>query len=268
MEWERIAEWLTSGWLIGLATLVPAVIGVVTFLASVPFSPARFYAWQLRRQGATVAALDPERHANQREVLQRRIDYLASKAAAAQHIPTPWRRYVIGAVIWSYFAWMIFLLAWQGPAGPPGSPPSFIPPGALGWLFAVWFQILVAWAGLRSTLVYAVNNYRERARFIAEGCPPNFEPRPHLHARIRATEEAEIEEVIRADPAAVRALRMGKRGEMPNHWRTRSLWVLGFRRGMWLSKRISCGIQREPMPRRAAHGRRSATTRAVGASGK
>jgi hypothetical protein len=248
-EWERLSEWLTWGWLLGLATLVPAVIALVTFLASVPFSPARFYAWQLRRQGETLAALDPVRHKNQREVLQGRVDHLANKAAAAQIVPTPWKRYVIGAFIWSYLAWMTFLLVWQGPSGPPGTPSWPIPPGPMGWVFAIWFQLMVAWAGLRSTLVYAVNNRRERAKFIAAGCPPDFVPRPHLHERIRAAEVREMEQAVDARRPYRRARQMWRDGTMPAEWRPRSRGVVRIRQFKWITRRALHGVQKQPMPR-------------------
>lgn len=190
----KVVRW---GWAVPTATVVPAIIALITFLASVPFSPARFWAGQLRRQGEVVQALDPERHANQRDVLLGRVDELANKAAAAQHIPTPWKRYVGGAVIWTYWAWLIVILVWKGPNAPPGVP-DLVPPGIPGWIFAISFLLLMGWLGLRWTLVYAVNNHRERAKFIEQGCPPDFVPRPHLHARIRANEEAELATAVNA----------------------------------------------------------------------
>jgi hypothetical protein len=124
------------GWLVPTATVVPAVITLATFMATVPCSPARFWAWRLRRHGAAVAALDPERHANQLEVLQQRTDYLANRVAAAQHIPTPWLRYVIGAFISSYVVALIVILVWQGPG-------DFPVPGPGAWVFAGWTIVWV-----------------------------------------------------------------------------------------------------------------------------
>jgi hypothetical protein len=240
------------GWLVPTATVVPAVITLATFMATVPCSPARFWAWRLRRHGAAVAALDPERHANQLEVLQQRTDYLANRVAAAQHIPTPWLRYVIGAFISSYVVALIVILVWQGPG-------DFPVPGPGAWVFAGWTIVWVTFVALRSTLVYATNNRRERAKFIAEGCPPDFVPRPHLHARIRANEEREREQIARnilARPRATRshrrAKRMWKNGTMPADWRPRSRDVVRVRQAKWAARRIFLGVQKRPMPALAA----------------
>ena len=126
MSWA----WLAS--IASTATVMSASITLLTFMATVPFSPARFWSWRLRKHGQTVAALDTDRHKNQREVLLRTTDYLASKAAATQQIPTPWKRYVVGSFIWTYFAWLLFLLVKEGPTG--------LAPGARGHcqLEVVW----------------------------------------------------------------------------------------------------------------------------------
>jgi hypothetical protein len=111
----------------------------------------------------------------------RRADYLANKAAAAQQIPTPWRRYVIGSAAWVFFGYLLYVdvrllsLLTQTPI-----------PAPLGInqseLWAFWLiSLLLGLFGLagllfayRLTVVYMVHNVRERARFIAEDCPADF----------------------------------------------------------------------------------------------
>jgi DNA-binding GntR family transcriptional regulator len=78
-----------------LLVVATGVVGLLATISTLPLSPARFWSWRLRKHMETVKALDPERHAAQYAVLVRRADELASEAAAAHHIRTPWSRFVM-----------------------------------------------------------------------------------------------------------------------------------------------------------------------------
>lgn len=169
-------------WIVGAGTVASGSVALLTFLASLPFSPARFWTWRVRKQMETVNALDPERHKALREVLLRKADELAGKAAAAQRIPTHWVRNVIGSVVWMYAITATIVLPWAW------SHHEDLPKAFGDWFMIIAGVLLGYGFAYRATVVYVLHNRRERARFIQEGCPANFVVRPTLHERERAAQ--------------------------------------------------------------------------------
>jgi hypothetical protein len=221
------------GWIVSTATVASGAAAFVAFLASVPFSPARFWSWQLRKHMETVSALAEDRHKAQREVLMRRADELASKAAAAQRIPTPWKRYVIGTAGWVFLgaltvnyiaiAHATLKVRWSDEFW-ESLPALIYLPVAL---------LLCLGFAYKSTVVYVRYNARERARFIEEGCPADFATEPTVHERGDAWAEQERQRSLRR--AAIyfsgleRAKRMKKAGVMPDTWPSHSRAVRAWR---------------------------------------
>lgn len=202
------------GWIGSTAAAASATGAFLAFLASVPFSPARFWSWRVRKQMDTVKALDPDRHKAQREVLLRQADVLASRAAAAQRIPTPWKRYVFGVAAWAYFGWGIVAFVVDRVRGVNLRP--------MDATMGIAVTIVFVWYAIRSTVVYILYDRRERARFIAEGCPADFVRVPTLHERVRAAQNAQ--HLANARVVAYhrrvrrRAKQMKKAGVMPDDW--------------------------------------------------
>jgi hypothetical protein len=166
------------GWIGSTTTVASAVAAFLAYLGSVPFSPARFWSWRLRTHMQTVNSLDDGRHKAQKEVLLRRADYLADKAAAAHQIPTPWWQYVIGSAIWVYFAAAFANAAWEHYHLGIRVYPIF-------WVTASYACVLAFPPAYRFTVVYLRHTARERARFIAEGCPADFVTSPPMYFRQR-----------------------------------------------------------------------------------
>ncbi|MGV0715911.1 hypothetical protein ABQE93_10945 [Mycolicibacterium sp. XJ662] len=218
------------GWLIPTATVVPAILTLVTFLVSVPFSPARYWAWRLRRQGETVAALDPERHRNQREALLCQTDYLADRAVAAAQIPTPWKRYTLGIFAWTHLLTLGLSLVILDP--PPAR--------AFGeWAMIAFF--FYAFPVFGFTLTFGMWQYirSERVRFVRSGFPPNF--RIRRDPWIQMWRDYERRENLAK--ALQRAKRMDRTGLIPPRWRPRAPHVRLWRRTKPTVRRILFGIQ-------------------------
>ena len=174
MHWEWIGQ--ATG-------VVAAIVAVVGFLAKLEVTPARYWAWRLRKQTETVKALDDIYHLKaQRQVLLRPVDRLANKAVAAQRIPTPWKRYATVAAIWVY-AGQALVNSTRNLININGE----LRPGhwagiALGMVALLGFLLL----GYHNIVDYYLHTSRERRRFIAEGCPANFVPELGRYERLRA----------------------------------------------------------------------------------
>jgi hypothetical protein len=168
IPWATIAQFVA---------IFSGAAAFVTFLATVPFSPARYWAWRLRKQTDTVKGLDPDRHKAQRDVLMRPVDDLANRAAAAQRIPTPWRRYIIlVALPLSVFYLLIALLAFFiGVVHNTQSQFVFV-----ALVFGTIVLLCIAVAVPYKIVRLLLYNKRERRRFIDEGCRAGFvvTPRP------------------------------------------------------------------------------------------
>jgi hypothetical protein len=195
----------------GASTLIATAV-------SLPFTPARLWSWRLRKYMETVDALDDdERYANQREVLKRRGDYIASKVAAATHIPTDWQRFrkaiievafLVGFVITA--AVTVIFHQWSRAFGDD----------YITWMAAAF--ALFAWLNNARLLIGSFLSTRDHRRaFIDAGCPPDYPvPEPLLRQQRRVVQAS-----FRRD-SAVRALarsrRMRDTGMLPADWRPRS----------------------------------------------
>ncbi|MEH3141769.1 MAG: hypothetical protein PGN37_16640 [Mycobacterium kyogaense] len=191
----------------GLATLLAAVV-------SLPFTPARFWSWRLRKHAETVNVIDPERQPHQHEIVMRHADLLASKVAAAHHIPTDWNRFKwtmisigfpVGVALSS--VWMVVRgqKPWDG----------LTPLDIYGFVFATmwWFAtVLLLIASYKQTRM-------QRLRFIELGCPPDYEPPTNWsEARI-----ADFPSHLRSVNHTWRRARdMRKAGSIPAEWRPRN----------------------------------------------
>jgi hypothetical protein len=168
-----------------LATTLAIATGTSALIAtavSLPFTPARFWTWRLRKHMETVDAPgDDERYANQAEVLKRRGDYIASKAAAATHIPTDWRRFrhavlhgsfAVGMVL--TYGYTLIFTDWRLADLDPMAMAS-----PWGWILVV--PLLMVWGAevwfISSS--FAATKYH-RARFIRKGCPPDYPVPPTI----------------------------------------------------------------------------------------
>lgn len=193
-----------------MLTIAGGLTGLLATLATVPFSPTRFWSWRLRKHMETVKALDADRHKNQHEVLMRRADVLAGRAAAAYHIPMD-SGYIrlavfacgallglVGTSIWLYFSrgWM----PWTNMA----------PPEVLMMIFA-----LVVLAGYSVIAMRGFSIHRlHRKLFIALGCPPDYR-RPRGYGQLQR-------DVVKRDRVFARAHKMRRTGAIPADWRPRN----------------------------------------------
>jgi hypothetical protein len=118
----------------------------------------------------TIQALDDDRHHAQKETLLRHADYLANKAAAAHQIPTPWKQYVIGSATCFFFIASLANAQWEHYHSGIQIYPSF-------WVMAS-YGVMLGFPVIYESVVYFRHTRRERARFIAEGCPADFVTRP------------------------------------------------------------------------------------------
>ncbi|CAN5550225.1 hypothetical protein BH11ACT6_BH11ACT6_29910 [soil metagenome] len=191
-------------------SIAGGVTGLLATLVTVPFSPARFWSWRLRKHMETVKALDADRHRNQHEVLMRRADVLASKAAAAYQIPMDpgyirlavfsfgWFAGLIGTSVWLYLSrgWM----PWTNMA----------PVDVMGLFIIPLFLALDGWVALRGFRFQR----RHRQLFIARGCPPDY-PQPRGYRQLRR-------DALSRDDGRIRARRMRRAGAIPEDWRPRN----------------------------------------------
>lgn len=205
-------------------TIAGGVTGLLATLATVPFSPARFWSWRLRKHTETVKALDPERQANQYEILMRRADYFASRVAAAHHFPTDRTRFrlvalIIGSLV-GIFASVIYMTA-------SGRNPL----EGLGFFdlltLVVAAMMLLTWADMTWKSYKHTRWHRER--FIRKGCPPTYAVPPTLRDALRESRAAD------ADPNHLlwrrqeRATTLRRNGTLPSDWKPVS-WSAGQRR--------------------------------------
>lgn len=194
---------------------------------SVPFSPARYWSWRLRKHGEKVAALDPERHRNQREILLRETDLLANKAVAAIQIPTPWKRYTFGMATWT-------ALAFQGLA--LGLDPA--PIRHTEWLMiGVLFLALPAF-GFLQTFAMWQHIRSERARFVRLGFPPTYRPRRDPWEQMWR----DYQRGHRLDRAHQRAKRLERAGLIPPEWHPRAPHVRLWRLAKPKVRRVLFGV--------------------------
>jgi hypothetical protein len=227
---------------LGVCTAASALIATAV---SLPFTPARYWSWRLRKHAETAAALgDNERYANQRAALDLRGDAIANNAAAAFRIPTDWDRFgfamanvglVAGVAATSFELQakgqqygLLSRWLWVAPFElMPGIRVPFIVVGIpVACLYVVMVCAMVR--GFQST-------HRERKRFISEGCPPNFvmQPMPWSIGG-RYPTDADRDRAFRWQKATVRGGRLADAGTMPEWWKPRSRSARARRRfGAW-----------------------------------
>ncbi len=191
-------------------TIAGLVTGLLATLVTVPFTPARYWSWRLRKHAETVKALDPERQSNQHEILSRHADYLAGRAAAVYHIPTDWGQVRV----------TVFLIGWiLGMTGTAAH--MYFVQGRLPWYGLEWPEryatvmavpclALFGWVLLNGYLI----RRHHRHRFVALGCPPDYR-RPRTMSELVAT-------IKRRDEAVSRAVQMRQAGSIPPDWRPTS----------------------------------------------
>jgi hypothetical protein len=147
----------------GIAT---ASATLLSSFVALPFSPALFWSWRLRKHSDTVKTLDSQRYPRQLDVLDQRTEYLVSKVAAAYRVPTNWRivRYMVFWIVYSVVMAVQWLhIPWPESPGGEVLEVAFIAVAVQ----AVVLFFAAAWRGLAHTR-------SERARFIASGCPTGF----------------------------------------------------------------------------------------------
>jgi hypothetical protein len=154
-------------------TVVTGLLSLLGTLVSLPYTPARFWAWRLRKHMENVKALDAERQPNQHEVLMRRADYIANKVAAAYHIPANKQMFRLAIIHIGFFLYVVVALVLQSIYLPEQ---SYLkrPVGVLMIVGYVVLQVLI-WA-IQIAQLKAISAHR--AQFIARGCPPDFPTAP------------------------------------------------------------------------------------------
>jgi hypothetical protein len=190
----------------------------------------------------TVKALDGfDQFKAQQDVLLRRAGSLANKAAAAQHIPTPWKWYVVGAGAGVFFGWQVvfytrLLLNGEGNTLTP-----------IDWAVSAAMFVFSFVFNYQCIVYYYVHTLRERRRFIAEGCSANFVPKLGPWEWRRAADRERFEQqsldvamylaAKRSKKAAkkaarMRAKRMKKAGLMPEEWPPHSARLMTLMHGI------------------------------------
>jgi hypothetical protein len=203
-----------------LATLTAAgsVSTVLTTLVGLQFTPARYWSWRFRRYMQTVKEVDAVRQPNQYAVLMPRANYLSSKVAAAYRIPTDWGRFGHAAVMFGFFVGFILTSIIQAIFF-RGSPSVWSSPvGAVIAVFAV-----VLWSLDARILIHSFYLTRNaRARFIKQGCPPNFPVPERYWAMRRRIARADLNPNDPHRLALRRSRVLRDTGMIPREWRPRS----------------------------------------------
>lgn len=191
-------------------TIAGGVTGLLATLVTVPFTPARYWSWRLRKHAETVKALDSERHSNQHEILSRQSDYLASRAAAAHHIPTDWGQVRV----------TVFLVGWLLGMTATAAYMYFVQ-GRMPWDGLEWPDMYAAVLAVPCLALFSyvllmgfVDRRRHRRRFVALGCPPSYR-RPRTLSELYAA-------TARRQVIVGRAVQLRKAGRIPSDWRARS----------------------------------------------
>jgi hypothetical protein len=157
-----------------IATTIAIATGASALLATVitvPFTPARWWAWRLRKHVETVNAIDAEMYPSQRQALSTRTEFLTSKVAAAYAVPTDWQRYRPAIY---YIVWVFSMAVTLGIEALLASR-QFRDPDDIGWvIYTGVFLVLTAIIDAIGLGIAVFHSHRERQRFIAAGCPVNF----------------------------------------------------------------------------------------------
>lgn len=191
-------------------TIAGGVTGLLATLVTVPFTPARYWSWRVRKHAETVKALDPERQKNQHEILSRHSDYLASRAAAAYHIPTDWGQVRVTVFLVGWFVGMAATAAFM-----------YFGQGRMPWDGLDWPDMYAAVMAIPCIALFSwvlASGYRirrqHRQKFVSLGCPPDYRRPRTLRELGRA--------VARRESILGRAVGLRKAGAMPPDWRPSS----------------------------------------------
>lgn len=160
-------------WVLTTLTVATGVLSLLGTLSASPFTPARFWSWQLRKHMENVKAIDAARQPNQHEILMKRADYLVDRVAAAYHIRADRQLLRLATLQTGIFVYVAVALVLQWIYLPDQS--YLRQP--VGVLMIVSYAALQAlfWA-IQIATIKGLSAHR--AEFIAQGCPPDFPRTP------------------------------------------------------------------------------------------
>ncbi len=149
--------------------IASAATTLLTVLVGIPFTPARYWQWRLRKHREVMDAIGEEAHPNQYAALTPRATFLANKVAAYHRVPTGTATKFITWLVLIAFVNVIISLIYLVP---------YILAAPILWATVftlIVVQILVSFIhSVHRVTVRLLHEYRERKRFVNEGCDREF----------------------------------------------------------------------------------------------
>ena len=144
-----------------------AVAALLFTLGTAFLGPGGYWAWRLQKVLDQLKGLPDgdERFTAQRRVLTAEAERLSAKVSATICVPTPWRTYVPGLVIY----WVVTILSWN------------VRPVLHGWadfsfIFVKLAILLFGGSALGWALAALAQTRASRREFIEQGMPESHRP--------------------------------------------------------------------------------------------